>query len=54
MPVSCISLCMEISIDGDSKPHINIESIIDEQASQPLEKTNKEFHDAQEINEQTL
>ena len=46
MPISCMPLRMEVSIDGDSEEHINDEPIFYEQASQPPKETNKEFHDA--------
>ena len=53
--VLCISLCMEISLDGgDSKAHINEKPILEEWANQPLEEINKVFYDAREDNEQKI
>ena len=52
MTFSCMHLRMEISLDGDSKAHVNEGSIIDEQANQPPRETNEGFYDAHEENEQ--
>ena len=46
-------LHMEISLDGDSKSHVNEKPILEEQANQSIEE-NKVFYDACEDNEKKL
>ena len=50
IPISCMSMRMEISLDGSSKTSKN-EKSIEEQIDQILEEKNKEFYNAHKENE---
>ena len=52
IPISCMSLCMEISLDGDSKDYVDEKSILEEQANQSIKEINKVFYDSHKDNEQ--
>ena len=51
IPVPCMPLQMEISLNGSSKT-LRVETIEREQNHQTLKDENKEFHESQEEKEQ--
>ena len=54
MPISCMPLHIEISLDGVYETSMDEKPILEEQANQPLKEINKVFYDTHEDNELKL